>query len=121
MQDHPILIPKVYVEVRWLRHMDGKCHAREFYDENTQCQSSLLALARQVAVKGRVGKVPENGHPLQPPYKPLIELKPNDFRFMGFRDGMTFYLVNGAPKKRNQNADYSFALTAYNFFKNDNK
>jgi hypothetical protein len=114
----PTLVPKELVEIRWLRHTDGICHGQEFFNDNSNCRASLLSLARQIAVKGRVGKVPENGHPVQDPYRPIQELKPGNYRFMGFREGSVFFLTNGAPKKKNQNADYRFALEIYNAYKN---
>ncbi len=114
----PTFVPREFLEVRWLRHVDGVCHAQEFYNDNPDCRASLLALAKQVAVKGRVGKVPENGHPLQDPFKPLQELKPGDYRFMGFRDGGVFFLTNGAPKKKNQHPDYRIAQEILEAYRN---
>ena len=76
---------------------------------------SLLALARQISIKGVVGKQPENGHRLQGDFNDLYELKPGDWRFMGFRQGVDFYLTNGAAKKRNQEPDYRFAMNVRAF------
>ena len=109
-----LLVPKDTVEVRWLRHTDERCHEKEFFDATSQYRAALLAQSRQVASKGLVSKVPENGHPLQPPYEPIIVLKPGDFRFFGFRDGATFFIVSAAPKKdKKQDPDYRFAHDIY--------
>jgi hypothetical protein len=100
------------VTVRWATHSDGCCHARDFYEANRRCKPGLLALSRQITIKGVVGKQPENGHRLYEPFSDLYELKPGDFRFMGFRSGNNFYLTNGAPKakKKEQERDYRFGL-----------
>jgi hypothetical protein len=100
------------VTIRWATHSDGCCHARDFYDANKPCKGGLLALSRQISVKGVVGKQPENGHRLYAPYDDLYELKPGDFRFMGFRSGRDFYLTNGAlkAKRKEQERDYKFGL-----------
>ena len=109
--DHPVLIPGSPFNVRWLRHTDGRCHGQEFYEATPACKVALLAQARQMSVKGRVAKQPENGHPLKGKYRDLYEMKPGDFRFMVFRHGNDFYITNGAPKKeRNKQVpDYEHA------------
>lgn len=112
---HPVLVPKPFrgvVTVRWLTDINGVCQAREYYDRHADCKASLLALAKQVSINGRVGKVPENGHPLQGEYDSLQVLKPGDHRFMGFRHGGDFYLTNAAakkPKPKQQEPDYKIA------------
>ena len=98
--------------VRWLRAGDGRCYGLEFWEATPACRASLLALARQVSLKGRVGKVPENGHPLQGEFDGLQELKPGDYRFMGFRHRENFFITNGAVKQSSaskQRPDYVFA------------
>lgn len=108
-----MLVPAAgIVTVRWYRAADGRCYAREFYESNSECKASLLALARQVAAKGHVGKVPENGHKLIGEYDGIYELKPGDYRFFGFRDRTDFYITNAAPKQsrtRRQEPDYKRA------------
>jgi hypothetical protein len=113
---HPLLVPKPIpgtVAVRWYLASDGHCHAREFYDDNPACKKSLLALAQQMAIKGTVGRVPENGHKLHGDYDTLWVLKPNDFRFIGFRHRDLFLLTNGARKtetEEEQEKDYRLGL-----------
>lgn len=97
--------------MRWLRHTDGRCHGLEYYDEHPECKPALTARAAQLAETGRFGKVPQNGHPLKGKWRDLIELKPGDHRFMGFRHGDVFYITNGAPKDaKKQQRDWDFAL-----------
>lgn len=112
--EHPLLVPHGgTVSVRWLADGNGVCHARDYYNANPECKAALLAQARQISIKGRVGKVPENGHYLEGEFSELYELKPGDHRFMGFRRGSDFYLAYGAAKKskvRAQEADYRTAL-----------
>lgn len=97
--------------MRWLRHTDGICHGKEFYEANSACKKALLAQARQIAIKGAVGKQPENGHWLEGAYSELYQLKPGDFRFFGFRHLIDFFITSGATKDvKNQEKDYAFAL-----------
>jgi hypothetical protein len=113
LRNHPLFIPFAgAVEVRWLRHSDDVCHAEE-YARQADCKGRLAALAKQVAVKGIVGRVPENGHWLKGKYHDIMELKPSGHRFFGFRDGRVFYLASGVkkdPRGRVQKRDYEFAL-----------
>lgn len=63
----------------------------------------------QMALKGTVGKVPENGHKLHGDFEVLWVLKPGDHRILGFRHLDSFYLTNGAPKQpkhHQQEPDY---------------
>lgn len=112
MNDCETLVPNLgTVSVKWLRHTDGIYYGKQFFEANQPCRGALIAQAKQVAVKGRVGKVPENGRQLEGKYSALIELKPGDFRFLGFRDGNVFLITNGARKDpKLQHRDYDFAL-----------
>jgi hypothetical protein len=112
LAEHPIFIPfGGTVAVRWACHSDGRYHAKEYYDANKECRVSLAALAQQMAVKGTVGKQPENGHRLKGRFDSMYELKPGDHRFMGFRRGTDFFLTNAARKNaKNQSPDYEFGL-----------
>jgi hypothetical protein len=115
MGRHPILVPQPFggpVAVRWLADEQGVCHGMNYYNSNKDCRASLLALAKQVALTGKVIKVPENGHRLQGEFGMLLELKPGDHRFLAFRHGANVYITNGAPKKKpsRQIADYRVAL-----------
>lgn len=107
------------VGVYWLNTKAGTCHGKEYYDATPACRAALLAQARQLALKGVVGKVPENGHALHGEYDGLHVLKPGDHRFMYFRWGDSCYITNGAPKKTNakQNSDYGQALKLMKEFK----
>lgn len=111
MASHPILVPGK-VTVRWLADDHGVCHGRDYLEANPDCAASLLALARQVSIKGVVNKVPENGHRLNGEFADLSVLKPGDHRFMIFRDGNVVYITNGAPKRKvaKQREDYRIAL-----------
>jgi len=67
----------------------------------------------QYAIKGWLGKMPQNGHPLHFEFDGLFVWKPSDFRFIGFRYTQTYYVTNGAPKRlpeRKQDADYKIGL-----------
>jgi hypothetical protein len=112
VDEHELLVPKLgTVSVWWLRHSDRILHGRRFFDENAACRGALVAQAKQVALLGRVGKIPENGHQLKGKYADITELKPGDFRFFGFRDGDTFFITNGARKDpKRQKRDYDFAV-----------
>lgn len=114
MEEHEPLLPKLgVVSVKWLRHTDGKCHGKDFFDrpENRECRGKLVAQAKQIALNGRVGRIPQNGRQLKGEFRDLTELKPGDFRFLGFRDGDVFYITNGARKDpKNQRRDYQRAL-----------
>ena len=107
-----LLIPKLRtISVKWLRHTDGILHGRRFFDETPTCRGALVAQATQIAISGRVGKVPENGRQLKGKYADITELKPGDFRFFGFRDDDTFFITNGARKDpKRQHRDYDFAV-----------
>lgn len=109
---HPVLIPRsTLLEVRWLCHTDKRCYAREYKTANPECAPALLAQAGQIASKGHVGKVPENGHQLKGRYKDLYVLKPGGHRFLGFRFQSTFLLCSGCRKDaKQQDRDYEFAL-----------
>ena len=112
MDDCELLVPKLRtVSVKWLRHSDKILHGRRFFDENPACHGALVAQATQIAISGRVGKIPENGRQLKGKYADITELKPGDFRFFGFRDGDTFFITNGARKDpKRQDRDYDFAV-----------
>ena len=112
MDDHELLVPNLgTVSIKWLRHSDRILHGRHFFDENPACRGALVAQSKQIAISGRVGKMPENGHQLKGKYADITELKPGDFRFFGFRDGDTFFITNGARKDpKRQDRDYDFAL-----------
>jgi hypothetical protein len=100
---------------------DGRCHAREYFEATPECKKSLLALVNQYAVKGTIGKMPQNGHPLQNEFEGLFCLKPGDHRFLTFRHLQCVYVTNGGPKidGPQQNADYRLALRFRNeFFSN---
>lgn len=116
--DHPIYVPGPNIEVRWLRHEDGRCHGKEYYDATPACRTALAAQAAHVADKGRVAKSPRNGHQLEGEFRDLYELKPGDYRFIGFRHLNTFYISNGAKKekRKKQERDYRFALAARDAF-----
>jgi hypothetical protein len=112
VDDCELLVPKLRtISIKWLRHSDGILHGRRFFDENPACRGALMAQAKQVALLGRVGKVPENGRQLKGKYADITELKPSNFRFFGFRDGDTFFITNGARKDpKRQDRDYDFAV-----------
>lgn len=117
----PTLVPKPYrgkVSVFWLVDQEGACLGRDYYDATPECRKALLAQAMQLAIKGKVGLVPENGHPLHGDFKGLHVLKPGDHRFMYFRRGDRCYITNGAPKrsKKRQEPDYRVALGLMNDF-----
>ena len=112
MDDCELLVPNLgTVSVKWLRHSDRILHGRRFFDENPACRGALVAQAKQIALRGRVSKVPENGRQLKGKYADITELKPGNFRFFGFRDGDTFFITNGARKDpKRQDRDYDFAV-----------
>jgi len=112
VDDCELLVPKLRtVSVWWLRHSDRILHGRCFFDENPACRGALVAQATQIAILGRVGKIPENGRQLKGKYADITELKPGNFRFFGFRDGDIFFITNGARKDpKRQDRDYDFAV-----------
>lgn len=69
-----------------------------------------------MAVRGYVGKNPQNGHKLHGKYDALWVWKPGAYRFFGFRDRTNFFLTNAARKAKPkvQETDYGFALELYN-------
>ena len=97
--------------MRWLRHTDEVCYGQQFYEANPACKKALLAQARQISLRGAVGKQPQNGHWLEGTYAELYQLKPGDYRFFGFRHLVDFFITSGAAKDpKNQERDYAFAL-----------
>jgi hypothetical protein len=116
LRQHPVFIPRPIpgvCAICWLLAEDGHCYAREFYEDTKECQKAFAAQAMQFAIKGRIGKMPENGHPLHGEFEDLFVWKPSDFRFIGFRHTHSYYVTNGAPKRlpeRKQDADYRIGL-----------
>lgn len=103
--------------VRWYCEKDGSAQAREYFEATPKCRGALVAIARQIAAVGHVGKVPERGHALHGEFSDLYVLKPDGHRFIGWFHAQSFYIAVGAKKDpKRQDVDYRAAQQKHTLF-----
>ena len=109
---HPIIKRGPALTVCYL-FARGRCHARDFVEDNPTIRVKLMAIVAQLAEQGVI-RVRERGHKLKgEKYSGLLELKPGAGRIMAFRDGRVLYLTNGVKKaqRKVQKRDYDLAAS----------